>query len=855
MSSFIKKVKKRLFDAVETGDSDALTAVLTEHKNLKVSNLLNDDGWTLLDVAVYNQHLEIVELLLPKFPPESVGGLPLALALGKNHPDIIKLLLPHSQDYDAEHHQPLAQLILSGENDIINGLREYLGSGFIDLIKSSIADDPLKDRIRDLSGGIFTRDEMRRLFGEASDEIDDVDLRPRHLVTDGAAGYSDHDGSGFDRLSLPKGMKGLGKFIKGDNNKASSNSTFYPVNTHDESESEESDPWENLMRAIGQRRINEVNSILSEHRDNINLERVDDETGNTVLHEALRSDCVEAVDILTQKRVIRERVIKCRNKAGDSCVLTAAKLRRSDALRKILTCVNEKEAQECLDLNAVDSSGNTALHHIMKNDDLDMLDALLKNSPFFLDLCIPNYEGKTPVEMTAEADLVEKVISDSKRFVLGFENLELKTGKSLLWHLCQIKSAPRQQMEFFVSKLDPETLTEELFEAAEKGKFGVVWSILKQGGPSQVNFDRINLLQALNSVKWTNEFHKANFFHVFAQTDFHSAIRFILENHSGDQIQGRLVTDYLMDENSLGNFPAMEAAKYNNPNCLFLLLSPVMHKSFSRSQESLALVRKFIHHRNAQNQTILSMVGEFKNSLFLAHSMLVQMEHIIHEENDLEFLRCVQHRIGSNLKAKEVVDVVQAKNPGPVKRTLQYLGILFIYFLIPLFFFFLDISTDAFLVQKYFYETLNATFLERQSRLLERCESGNLTLTCYGLGPSSVHKFALSLAIIILPYVFYVVEVTKNFSAELREADINFDLDKGSAFIVLKRIQVQVLILKIFFFQVLFNSKSKFFLIQCQISISKSLFNGKISLVFKASVLRHYKWAKFIFSSCILTRG
>lgn len=72
----------------------------------------------------------------------------------------------------------------------------------------------------------------------------------------------------------------------------------------------------------------------------------------------------------------------------------------------------------------------------------------------------------------------------------------------------------------------------------------------------------------------------------------------------------------------------------------------------------------------------------------------------------------------------------------------------------------------------------NETLSQMQEASRAYCKT-NMTLNCFSNGPSSEHKFALSISIMILPYIFYLYEVINKYRAKyLTVEDINMKLEK-----------------------------------------------------------------------------
>ncbi len=108
--------------------------------------------------------------------------------------------------------------------------------------------------------------------------------------------------------------------------------------------------------------------------------------------------------------------------------------------------------------------------------------------------------------------------------------------------------------------------------------------------------------------------------------------------------------------------------------------------------------------------------------------------------------------------SKQTVQVVKERAPGPIARLCNFLDILLFVFLIPVGFFFLDLVTDALLVSDYFQEWKDPGAHAAHEAALDECGK-NLTLSCYSSAMSARAKFFVSVAIMLFPFAFYVVEV------------------------------------------------------------------------------------------------
>ncbi len=123
---------------------------------------------------------------------------------------------------------------------------------------------------------------------------------------------------------------------------------------------------------------------------------------------------------------------------------------------------------------------------------------------------------------------------------------------------------------------------------------------------------------------------------------------------------------------------------------------------------------------------------------------------------------CIRTNLGSSKMSKETAQVVKERAPGPMAKVLNFFDILLFVFLIPFGFFLMDLVTDALLVSDYFSEMNNATAAAAHDVAMVECQR-NLTLSCYSKAMSARSKFSVSVAIVLFPFAFYLVEVAKYF--------------------------------------------------------------------------------------------
>ena len=90
-------VEKKLFDAVYNGRASEVSSLLRDHPEIDV-NWTDEDQWTALHVASYNDHAEVVKVLFAH-PNITVnvrnegGQSPLSIGCERGHESIVKVLL------------------------------------------------------------------------------------------------------------------------------------------------------------------------------------------------------------------------------------------------------------------------------------------------------------------------------------------------------------------------------------------------------------------------------------------------------------------------------------------------------------------------------------------------------------------------------------------------------------------------------------------------------------------------------------------------------------------------------------------------------------------------------------------
>ena len=210
-----------------------------------------------------------------------------------------------------------------------------------------------------------------------------------------------------------------------------------------------------------------------------------------------------------------------------------------------------------------------------------------------------------------------------------------------------------------------------------------------------------------------------------------------------------------IDQN--GNTPAMLAAHFNRKEALLALLAPFF--IIPEDQD----IDKLLHHKNHYGQNILSLVTLHIDTLFAAHSILIEFEAAAHDWDPYRARLCLRENLGSTQEAMvslSCLDKIERRLQKHQQQPKLLAKIFLNLFLVKTIFFGLDVITDVNLVVNYWREWGNETIIQKPCVAFKN-QSSSLPLHCYSQAISRSERFIGTLVLICGPFALYFFEVLR----------------------------------------------------------------------------------------------
>ena len=146
-----------------------------------------------------------------------------------------------------------------------------------------------------------------------------------------------------------------------------------------------------------------------------------------------------------------------------------------------------------------------------------------------------------------------------------------------------------------------------------------------------------------------------------------------------------------------------------------------------------------------------------------------ESEQDLEEKQDLDYLRlqmCLQQNLGTSLKATQVLYLMDStREPKKWSIYAKILFSLFTVYLLQFALYIADITTDSLVAHKYYTQWVTSNSSNDLCFLVDNEKINNITfnLTDYPDCLTSQSKFTYTMAFMILPILFYLIELGRNY--------------------------------------------------------------------------------------------
>ena len=410
------------------------------------------------------------------------------------------------------------------------------------------------------------------------------------------------------------------------------------------------------------------------------------------------------------------------------------------------------------------------------------------------DINCQNIDGRNLLEVAINDEIVD-IILKSDKFVAE-RNIRLKrTGSTLLQRLCSVQSnaAGNEESKLFQKveawdddlriaedkkqNFEDNQMEVEMRDAAQKAHSnqhrGLIWLIMRSGHckslDDEVLDDLKTILETGESLDQRLKDQNGNVLHALAKANMASVIEYMQDSKNTLE----MYFERHLNKNNEGDTPAMTAAKGNKSDSLLILLHPfyeeflVFRERHRRhaNRTSVSKIQKckevdlhtLLHGHDGNNRTLLAIVGCHRQNLNLAHSILVQLEEVAHNNDRIEIMKCVREHNGSSADSSYVVNIVKEKYPNRCTGYCERFVAFFLHFSLPCLVFSLDVLSDLYVIFDYAGDMKKSTVHNVTEIARKNC-ADQLTLSCFVEVTSPTKKFIYSLFFLLLPVIFYMWE-------------------------------------------------------------------------------------------------